>query len=838
MKLIVLHETILNETILLDSFNDDCKIIKERDFNSVDDLINSIDDFSIYTHLCFIYHYPGYCSLPFFTNTYIEHNIDSLLNINNFNHLNKNIIKLIKNFKTVDILSCNLNDKHFIEEIEKIENELNINIRYSLDQTGNNPNGDWILESDNIDIKDIYFNENINKWKGILTAQIDGNNLETYTENGTPFVSVNNLQNGGKKYTLLRNIVWSDISGINFVPSTSYITLGPNDIFDGSYCSIDLSGLFTDGLFAIDNSGVTINDIPQIYNLGILNGSLNDNSGFIIRQFQKYFKINNCFSTGNISGIYSGGICGTACGYNGSCTITDCFTTGNIFGSVCGNICGSGPGYSGFCLISNSYSIGDISGDFSGGICSYGAGVYGLCNIINCYTTGNIIGSGCGGICGIIPGFNGLCNISNCYSTGNIISNNSGGICGVYDGTNYQLLNSNWVISNCYAKDGDGTNPRTFTGNSIYLGKANFQLNLLNKLDPSFNFIDFNTYLNSDTGFYYDPSINLIYPQLLLLDTFYKNQLLDSPIVQKNIDFNIVPTNSQTDFRHQIITKLMNYYTLTNFYIKKESLGLINGPAWTKTFDGSNNIINVNEPSLFIENSVYVNLVNNGNQVTFINNADQVNVIKNNGYYYINTDQFTDGSSVNIFNGSYTLYFGGVQAVANIIPCLTEDTQVLTPNGYKNISELNKGDLVVSENNRIIPIIDIYSSIVYGNIRTFPYMIPANSISKNYPPKSIKLSGGHLIKYNNKWIQPMANKLLKRDTSKKIIKYYHIKLPNYETDNLIINNGTIVESLGDSTKDLLIYNDRINNSLKIKISDLISNFEENKYYLQHNFNIN
>jgi hypothetical protein len=35
----------------------------------------------------------------------------------------------------------------------------------------------------------------------------------------------------------------------------------------------------------------------------------------------------------------------------------------------------------------------------------------------------------------------------------------------------------------------------------------------------------------------------------------------------------------------------------------------------------------------------------------------------------------------------------------------------------------------------------------------------------------------------------------KMDKSKKIINYYHIQLENYITDNLVVNNGTVVESL-------------------------------------------
>ena len=88
-----------------------------------------------------------------------------------------NLINLMKNFKTVDLLSCNLNNSKFIEEVKKIEEDLNIDIRYSLDQTGN-INGDWVLESDNVDIMNFYFTDKIKNWKGVLADSINGIALE------------------------------------------------------------------------------------------------------------------------------------------------------------------------------------------------------------------------------------------------------------------------------------------------------------------------------------------------------------------------------------------------------------------------------------------------------------------------------------------------------------------------------------------------------------------------------------------------------------------------------------------------------------------------------------
>ncbi len=74
-----------------------------------------------------------------------------------------------------------------------------------------------------------------------------------------------------------------------------------------------------------------------------------------------------------------------------------------------------------------------------------------------------------------------------------------------------------------------------------------------------------------------------------------------------------------------------------------------------------------------------------------------------------------------------------------------------------------------------------------------------------------------MIKYENNWIQP--NKCLKfsKDLSIKEIEYYHVELENFETDNLVINNGLIVEALGSGSQyDAQIWLDRSNNSLIIE----------------------
>lgn len=146
-------------------------------------------------------------------------------------------------------------------------------------------------------------------------------------------------------------------------------------------------------------------------------------------------------------------------------------------------------------------------------------------------------------------------------------------------------------------------------------------------------------------------------------------------------------------------------------------------------------------------------------------------------------------------------YFIMDEAGGTEIPCFTDKTDILTPNGYINITKLKENDKILTHDKRQVSIIKIYSFEVINSKHNNPYIIPKRSIDDNYPPEDVILSGKHLIRYKNGWIQPkngFNGLLFKQDESNSIIKYYHIKLPNYMTDYLVINGGCVVESYGDN----------------------------------------
>lgn len=83
------------------------------------------------------------------------------------------------------------------------------------------------------------------------------------------------------------------------------------------------------------------------------------------------------------------------------------------------------------------------------------------------------------------------------------------------------------------------------------------------------------------------------------------------------------------------------------------------------------------------------------------------------------------------------------------------------------------------------------------NEKNHSYVIPKDSIAPNYSSHEFKISGGHLIRNHVHWICP--EHYFEQDKSQDDIEYYHIELPNYITDHLVINGGIIVESYMGNT---------------------------------------
>lgn len=265
----------------------------------------------------------------------------------------------------------------------------------------------------------------------------------------------------GTTLKLLKNIVWSSVMSEAGWSFNDYISLSANQVFDGQGFTIDLQTNNTDGLFT--TSGTSLSDASIIKYLGVLNGTTNTNAGFIVRAYQQYFQVQNCYSTGLIDNNFSGGIAGFQQGTSGSILIDSCYSNGIINGTGSGGISGGRAGYNGQSQIFNSYSLGSIEGIGAGGIAGQGAGSgTGNCIVNACYTIGNINGDNAGGIFGTLAGSNsGSCSTRYCYSSGIINGIDTGGITGKSAGYfgSFTLYNQNYSNINSGNTTVDGTSP-------------------------------------------------------------------------------------------------------------------------------------------------------------------------------------------------------------------------------------------------------------------------------------------------------------------------------------------------------------------------------------------
>lgn len=221
------------------------------------------------------------------------------------------------------------------------------------------------------------------------------------------FYSNNNLISG--YYTLTTDV---DLSGQTF--NTAVINRPFGGHFEGN--SNIISNL------TIDTNGVSINYLGLFRRIRGASAEVN-NLGII-----------DCNITGGGESSYVGGLCGSNF-YSSS--INNCYSTGSVSGfSYVGGLIGRGS------TISNSFSKCTVSGQtYIGGFCGDSGG-----GIDSCYATGTVLGSdnadSIGGFCG-----RNVYTTSNCYAKGDVSSGNDSSNIGGFCGKN----TTTFTITHCYS---------------------------------------------------------------------------------------------------------------------------------------------------------------------------------------------------------------------------------------------------------------------------------------------------------------------------------------------------------------------------------------------------
>ncbi len=519
-SLVILYENIPDVDILRNSFNTNVEVVNNKElFNKL-----KFDELSLNTYQRvglvwekkagdLVPHLLKFNEviIPETDNDDDDPNINTPIVIKNYdndNYFSNNLKQFINNLKNqnpniqLDLITCNFNKPKMIQYINQYTEQTSIVVNYSIDPTGNpNNGGDWIMENTNVNIKNLYFNDNINNYRHILattgTINISGENssiltitqvyLDTHMDSGVDFT--------GNQIVFAENVTWFDTWAIiatndNTDPITidggGYtITVQPDGESDGFYGLVQWNS---------ENHHVTVK------NINITGGFLATSAGYIIGTMEVTYggnlTVDNCHIlsgavinrdyTGGICGAYAGklattiikncscrvgvgdeeqasgigGIVGSSSNHGGTMTIYNCYCTGGIYYQS-GGICGLNfSEYAGVGTIYNCYSTGEIYYTRSGGICGRYCGYDGgIVYIVNCYSTGDITSRYSGGICAQNCGYiNSVVYIINCYSVGNILQRYAGGICGshsVFDGAELYIFNC-YSRGEIYGRDSGG----------------------------------------------------------------------------------------------------------------------------------------------------------------------------------------------------------------------------------------------------------------------------------------------------------------------------------------------------------------------------------------------
>lgn len=198
--LIILHENIPDYNVFLKSIKHGFNIIKYDDNETQYEYLLNIKNI---TKLVIVWENGVFLTNDWFSN--ITNYNSNKLQLTWFNNAFTYLVECLSRNNpnlTIDLLTCNIYDNQVIRDIDLLKQTFNINIRYSLDQTGDNDDdrsGNWVLESNNIDVKAEYFTDDIDNWNNTLfysgsarhTGYIKDGHVFIYGKIGTKLIATN-----------------------------------------------------------------------------------------------------------------------------------------------------------------------------------------------------------------------------------------------------------------------------------------------------------------------------------------------------------------------------------------------------------------------------------------------------------------------------------------------------------------------------------------------------------------------------------------------------------------------------------------------------------------------
>ena len=122
------------------------------------------------------------------------------------------------------------------------------------------------------------------------------------------------------------------------------------------------------------------------------------------------------------------------------------------------------------------------------------------------------------------------------------------------------------------------------------------------------------------------------------------------------------------------------------------------------------------------------------------------------------------------------------------VSCILRGSNVLTSNGYKKIEDVGDSDLIRTQDGRYVNKM-IHKYVVPENRDNLPYRIPRDFFHTNVPNKDTFISPKHaIILKKNMVTYPNVLGLTQENPSGDTIEYYHVEVPDFENDYVIVNN--------------------------------------------------
>lgn len=177
-KLVLVHQNVPDADVIIDALKGDC--VSLRDFSTeerlTDRALTAVD--GTIERIAFVWSNPGSYRIPFASSAECADNVFC----DGFKADIKQMVDKAAASVTVDLVSCNLTPADVEAEISALEAELSVGgktvtFEYSIDQTGNGPQGNWIMESNGVDIEPVYFTEEIQQYAWILDATMTSSSL-------------------------------------------------------------------------------------------------------------------------------------------------------------------------------------------------------------------------------------------------------------------------------------------------------------------------------------------------------------------------------------------------------------------------------------------------------------------------------------------------------------------------------------------------------------------------------------------------------------------------------------------------------------------------------------